>query len=65
MKNQLSEEGREQLALALIIWKDFKSEGRYDPDLTIQMIRLADHIGVRAELDKLIPIVPRMKVIPR
>jgi len=31
----LSEAGREELALALLLWKDFKSGGKCDLDITL------------------------------
>lgn len=62
---ELSEAGKEELALALLLLKDFKSQGKMDLDVTIMVIGLADHLGVRAQFDKLLPIVPHMRIEPR
>ncbi len=51
---ELSKEGKEELALALLLWKDFKCQGKVDIDFYKQMLALADYIGVREELDELI-----------
>lgn len=61
----LSDGGRTQVAFALILLKDFKSEGKMDVDTIKNIISLADHLGVRAEFDKLIPQVPPMQIIER
>lgn len=62
---ELSEVGKEQVAFALILLKDAKSEGRPDVELTMMILGLADHLGVRAQYDKLMSIVPPMKMVPR
>ncbi|GAH46394.1 unnamed protein product [marine sediment metagenome] len=51
---ELSKDGKEELALALLLWKDFKCQGKVDIDFYKQMLALADYIGVREELDELI-----------
>lgn len=61
----LSEGGRDQVALALIFLKDFKSEGKMDIETITSIIGLADHLGVRAEYDKLISQIPPMQIIER
>ena len=65
MKKELSEAGREEIALALILLKDFKADGKMDVDLTIRIIGLADHLGVRKEYEALMSKVPPMKITPR
>ena len=62
---ELSEAGKEELALALLLLKDFKSQGRWDLEVSMMVIGLADHLGVRAQFDKLMPIVPPMRIEPR
>ena len=49
---QLSAAGRDQLALALILLKDFKSSGHFDIEVTKMIFELAENIGVKKELDK-------------
>jgi hypothetical protein len=65
MKATLTPEGREDLAFALLLLKDFKSKGRFDPDITIQIIGLAKALGVSAEYDKLLTVIPPMRIEPR
>jgi hypothetical protein len=62
---ELSEAGKEELALALLLLKDFKSQGKMDWEVSMMVIGLADHLGVRAQFDKLMPIVPPMRIEPR
>lgn len=62
---QLSEGGREELALALILLKDFKSAGKFDPDMIMRVYGLADHLGVRKEFDKMLPQIPPLKIEER
>lgn len=62
---ELSEAGKEELALALLLLKDFKSQGKMDLEVSRMIIGLADHLGVRAQFDKLMPIVPPMRIEPR
>jgi hypothetical protein len=62
---ELSEAGKEEIALALLLLKDFKSQGKMDLEVSLMIIGLADHLGVRAQFDKLMPIVPPMKIVPR
>lgn len=62
---KLSEAGREELALALILLKDFKSAGKFDPDMIMRIIEFADYLGVRAEFDKLISQIPPLKIEER
>jgi hypothetical protein len=65
MTEQLSKEGKQQVALALILLKDFKCEGRFDPEITILILKLADTLGVMNEYDGLLSKVPPMKITPR
>ena len=51
---EISKAGKKELALALLLWKDFKCQGHIDIDFYKQMLELADYIGVREELDELI-----------
>lgn len=61
----LSEGGREELALALILWKDFKSAGKFDSDVTLMALEFADLLGVRAQMEKLLPKLSVMRIEPR
>jgi hypothetical protein len=65
MDKELNEAGKEQLALALILLKDYKSGGRMDVEITKMVIELAQHLDVLEQYNKLLPIVPPMKIEPR
>ncbi len=62
---KLTTKGKEELALALLLWRDFKSQGRYDVEIIKQMFEFADHLGIRQELDKMMVKLPPMSIIPR
>lgn len=62
---QLTGPAREEIALALLLWRDFKSEGKFEVEIVRQMLELADYLGVRKELDELMPKLPPMKVSVR
>ena len=61
----LSQAGKEELALALLLLKDFKSEGRFDPEITLSVLKIANHLGVLKEFETLMTQIPPMKVVPR
>lgn len=65
MKKMLSKNGREDVALALILLKDFKCQGKMDVDVTMQVHRLAEFLGVEAEMNALIPKIPPLKIEER
>ena len=56
---------KEEVALAILLWKDFKCEGKFDAEVIITMYALAADLGVKEELDALIPKLPPMKIEPR
>jgi len=62
---ELSEAGREQVAMALLLLKDFKCDGKFDVEVTRMILGLADHLGVRKEFDGLTSKVPPMRIAPR
>ena len=65
MKKELSDVGREQVAVALILLKDFKTEGKMDIEVTKMILGLAEGLGVLAEYNALLPKIPPMKIVPR
>lgn len=65
MDNGLSKSGREQVAVALILLKDFKCDGKFDVDTTMAIIKLAEHLGVGQEFRDLQSKVPPMKIVER
>lgn len=65
MAKELSDAGREQIAFALILLKDFRTDGRFDPEEIVMTLGLADHLGVRKQFDELTTRLPLFKVTPR
>jgi len=66
MAKQLTSGAKEDLALALILLKDFKSQDK-PPNMehTLQMLEMVDYLGVKKEWDMLIPKIPPMRIVPR
>lgn len=62
---QLSDDGKEEFALALILLKDFKSQGHFDAGVSVQIIKMAEYLGIRDVMDKLQAKIPPMIIKPR
>lgn len=58
----LSKDGRMELALALFLWKEFKAEGKLDPEIYLQAFELAKMLGVNGEFDQLNAKMPALKI---
>lgn len=65
MKKELNDAGKEQVAMALILLKDWKTGGRWDAGMVGVVIELAETLGVRPQFEKLLSTVPVMRVEPR
>lgn len=65
MNRELSKTGREQLALALILLKDFKADGKFNVEVTRMVFELAQSLGVTKEYDELMCKIPPMRITPR
>jgi hypothetical protein len=63
--DQLTEAGKEELALALLLWKDFKCDGTFNLDVTRQALEFAEMLGVKSQFEALMPKVPPMRIEPR
>lgn len=63
--DQLNAAGREELALAILLWKDFKCQGKLDVVITEQAIQFVQMLGVEDEFYKLLPILPPLEIKPR
>ncbi|MGL5064679.1 MAG: hypothetical protein ACRC62_32250 [Microcoleus sp.] len=61
----LSKEGKEDIALALILLKDFKTNGKFDVEATKAIIELAQYLGVYEEYNELISKIPPMTIRER
>ena len=58
----LTQGGKEELALALLLWKYFKCQGKFDPDISLQSFKLAETLGVFKELEGLARKLPPFKI---
>lgn len=65
MSKELNEEGKEQVALALLLLKEFKCNGRFDVDMIKVIIELAQHLGVFEQYEKLSSQIPPLKITQR
>lgn len=61
----LTDEGKLDLALALILLKDYKSQGKWDSDVSLTIIKFATSLGVRKEFTELLSKVPPMLIKPK
>lgn len=61
----LSEAGKQELALALILWKDFKSDGKFDVEILKIALELAEMLGVMDQYNDLQAKIPPMRITPR
>ena len=62
---ELTKAGKEELAIALVLWKDFKIQGKMDIGITHQAIMFADKLGIRSEYEDMMIKIPPMKIEPR
>lgn len=58
---QLSEAGKDQIALALLLLKDWKCKGRFDLEATKMVLELAAHLGVSENFSKVM-MLPRFHI---
>ena len=65
MPKQFSQAGKEELALAIILWKDFKSQGKFDIDISMQAIELAKTLNILEIMQKMQAKIPVMEIKPR
>ena len=61
----LTPAGKEELAIALILWKDWKSGKKMDLAFSMQAINYAEMLGIRQEYDKMLSQIPPMKIEQR
>jgi hypothetical protein len=62
---KLTKEGREELALAIHLWKDFKNQGKMDIEIMKQALYFVKMLGVEKEFDDLHGKLPPLKIEPR
>ena len=61
----LTQNGKEELALAILLWKDFKSQGKMDIEIFKQALQFTDMLNIRKEFDDLHSILPPLIIKPR
>ena len=64
-KVELSEAGRQQIAAALVLlrqWMD-KDELGYQVETVLHVIKLAQHLGVEKEYGQVMPVMPRYRFV--
>lgn len=61
----LSEAGKDELAVALILWKDFKSDGKMNLDVTRQFYEFSVMLGIEKNAGKMMAKLPPVKIVPR
>ncbi len=59
----MTKEGKQELALALLLWRDFKADN-FDMTVVRQMYEMAEELGISRELGEMMPKVPKMKIEP-
>lgn len=64
-KIALTEEGKRELAVALVLWKDFKDQGKMDIEVMKSVVKFAEIIDVTAEFQEMLSKMPRTKIILR
>lgn len=55
----------ESMAVALLLLKDFISDGKFDPDIIQYILLYADRLGCRKEFDKAVSTFPPMIIKER
>ena len=62
---KLSQAGKEELALAILLWKDFKSQGKVDFEIMKQALEFAKNLKIEQEFNLLHSQLPPMEIKPR
>ena len=62
MNKELSASGKEDLALALLLLRDFKKLSYKDLDPYVEFLKLVEHLGVLQEYNKLMVTFPEIKI---
>lgn len=66
MKKLLSEAGKEDLAIALLLLRDFKSDGRgFDVETVKAMLDMAEYLEITDVLNKMMAKFPTMRIVPK
>jgi hypothetical protein len=64
--SNLTNEEKEEVALALLLWRDYKNQGiAYDSSIVIKMLVLAEKLDIKQQLNNLFSVIPPMKIEPK
>lgn len=65
MKKEFDRDGRLQVAVALHLLRQWKVKDgpKFDPEVLISVLSIADHLGVREEYDDLVRDFPRYRFV--
>lgn len=56
---------KQELALAILLWKDFKSDGEFDVEITFTALKFCKMLGIQDEFEELLVQLPPMEIKPR
>ena len=59
---KLTQAGKEELALAILLWKDFKSQGKMDVEIMKQAQEFAKNLKIEQEFHALHSQMPAMEI---
>ena len=62
---KLTQAGKEELALAILLWKDFKSQGKMDVEIMKQALEFAKNLKIEQEFHALHSQLPPMEIKPK
>lgn len=56
---------KEETALAILLWQDFKCQGKFDPEIITSAIKMVQHYGCEKEYNELQSKLRPMKITLR
>ncbi len=62
---KLTQAGKEELALAILLWKDFKSQGKMDIEIMKQALEFAKKLKIEQEFNAIHSQLPAMEIKPK
>lgn len=54
---------KQVVATGLLLAKDFITQGRFDRDVTIQMLAIVAKLGIRPEWDQAVKTLPPVRIV--
>lgn len=64
MSDKLNDAGKDEVALMIALWHDFKCQGKFDAAISINALKFAKTFGVSDQYTKLQLALPPMKIEP-